>query len=429
MIVEDLYVSTPTFEAIQPLLITSRLFGLFPISYKKNGTNYRLKWSLVYAVYSYSLCVGLALWTMIGMSLDLKNDPEHSLRMTDEKTRFVTGGDVSIVVIIVIFATATLHLKIKKFWKLMITLNQADSIIPLRNSKRYRDASILFIAVVVVTLSLILTFDISSWFVKLHARGLNPLDYLQYYFAFYLNYSIMIMMEVFYWHVIYLIKIRISLLNGDLRKVKEKINFKEGNYFFEKIVGKVYLDRFSRSSSRQTACLSSTGTIIKNEENSELGKRLIMLSILHDKIFEAVTIVNNSIEFCIHVVMLSCLLHLIVTPYFLLKGIIKENSGTYYVLLQSAWLIGHIGRVLIIVEPCQYCINEYKKTSNLICELLTYEVDNEVKKAMTILSLQLSYCKLRFSSCGFFKINRSLLTSIAGAVTTYLVILFQFSDT
>ncbi|XP_072394807.1 gustatory receptor for sugar taste 43a-like [Diabrotica undecimpunctata] len=134
-------------------------------------------------------------------------------------------------------------------------------------------------------------------------------------------------------------------------------------------------------------------------------------------------------EFCIPLIMLSCLLHLIVTPYFLLAKIISDDTDIYYICLQSIWFIGHIGRVLIIVEPCQSCINEHHKTSSVISDMLTYEVDDTIKKGMTMFSLQFNRWKLRFSSCGFFKISRALLTSIAGAVTTYLVILFQFNTT
>lgn len=55
--------------------------------------------------------------------------------------------------------------------------------------------------------------------------------------------------------------------------------------------------------------------------------------------------------------MLSCLLHLIVTPYFLVFGLIT-NKKAQYIFGQFFWILGHIGRVLIIVEPCQSCIGE-----------------------------------------------------------------------
>ncbi|XP_028135349.1 gustatory receptor for sugar taste 43a-like [Diabrotica virgifera virgifera] len=427
MIVEDLYISVPIFEAIQPLLITSRLFGLFPINYKKNGNTYSLQWSNFYGIYSYSLSVGLSFLTVTGMIADIKTDPRHSLRMTDVKTRFVTCGDISIVVVIVVFSTLTLHLKIKMFWKLMNILNQADHIIPFKNPKRIKKASIIFIAAVTFTTGLIYAYDII-----LKARGKSILAYIKYYFAFYMLYSIVIMIEVFYWHIILLVKVRISLLNQDLAKVRDRTNVSK-NVILEDIVGKVYLSKIIVNGEKITnrfnnGRTSSIDPYVKSEESQNIGKWLLSLSIFQDKIFEATSIINNSMELCIHVIMLSCLLHLIVTPYFLLTGLF-DGADPFYVILQTVWLLGHIGRVLIIVEPCQICINEHKKTANLICELLTYEAEEEVKKALTILSLQLSYCKLNFSSCGFFKINRSLLTSIAGAVTTYLVILFQFNNT
>uniref|UniRef100_A0A6P7FR15 Gustatory receptor n=1 Tax=Diabrotica virgifera virgifera TaxID=50390 RepID=A0A6P7FR15_DIAVI len=370
MIVEDLYISVPIFEAIQPLLITSRLFGLFPINYKKNGNTYSLQWSNFYGIYSYSLSVGLSFLTVTGMIADIKTDPRHSLRMTDVKTRFVTCGDISIVVVIVVFSTLTLHLKIKMFWKLMNILNQADHIIPFKNPKRIKKASIIFIAAVTFTTGLIYAYDII-----LKARGKSILAYIKYYFAFYMLYSIVIMIEVFYWHIILLVKVRISLLNQDLAKVRDRTNVSK-NVILEDIVGKVYLSKIIVNGEKITnrfnnGRTSSIDPYVKSEESQNIGKWLLSLSIFQDKIFEATSIINNSMELCIH----------------------------------------------------------HKKTANLICELLTYEAEEEVKKALTILSLQLSYCKLNFSSCGFFKINRSLLTSIAGAVTTYLVILFQFNNT
>ncbi|KAJ9600499.1 hypothetical protein L9F63_009269 [Diploptera punctata] len=41
-------------------------------------------------------------------------------------------------------------------------------------------------------------------------------------------------------------------------------------------------------------------------------------------------------------------------------------------------------------------------------------------------SLQLLHRKVQFTACGFFPLDFTLLYSIVGAVTTYLVILIQF---
>jgi len=52
--------------------------------------------------------------------------------------------------------------------------------------------------------------------------------------------------------------------------------------------------------------------------------------------------------------------------------------------------------------------------------------DREGRKQLEIFSLQLLHRPLEFSACGLFTLDRTLITSIAGAVTTYLVILLQF---
>nr|CAI5828032.1 unnamed protein product [Callosobruchus analis] len=43
--------------------------------------------------------------------------------------------------------------------------------------------------------------------------------------------------------------------------------------------------------------------------------------------------------------------------------------------------------------------------------------------------MQMMLCPIRFTAAGLTKIDRSLITSIAGGVTTYLIILFQFNYT
>ncbi|KAG5865438.1 7TM chemoreceptor, partial [Gonioctena quinquepunctata] len=123
-IVEDICVSSKNFAVIQPLLITSRIFGLFPISYSKVADQYVLKWSWIYGMYSYILTISLAIATLVGSIRDIKRDKVDSLRMTDEKTSFVACCDIIIVIVVVIFGIVSLPFKVKKFWKLMKQLNQ-----------------------------------------------------------------------------------------------------------------------------------------------------------------------------------------------------------------------------------------------------------------------------------------------------------------
>ncbi|XP_021942396.1 uncharacterized protein LOC110841299 [Zootermopsis nevadensis] len=66
------------------------------------------------------------------------------------------------------------------------------------------------------------------------------------------------------------------------------------------------------------------------------------------------------------------------------------------------------------------------RTADLVHKVMNVAQDVDVKKELELFSLQLVHRKVEFTACGFFPINFSLLYSIVGAVTTYLVILIQF---
>ncbi|KAJ9583546.1 hypothetical protein L9F63_022109, partial [Diploptera punctata] len=51
---------------------------------------------------------------------------------------------------------------------------------------------------------------------------------------------------------------------------------------------------------------------------------------------------------------------------------------------------------------------------------------NNLVFQLELFSLQLLHQKIQFTACGFFPLDFTLLYSIVGAVTTYLVILVQF---
>ncbi|KAF7284724.1 hypothetical protein GWI33_021733 [Rhynchophorus ferrugineus] len=153
---------------------------------------------------------------------------------------------------------------------------------------------------------------------------------------------------------------------------------------------------------------------------------MIELLKVYGKIKDSVEIINSSASNGVLLLILSCLLHLVVTPYFLLLEIFK-GKFSFFGTLQVLWVLGHIGRLLILVEPCQNCLDEYKITSSLISEMALLEFDKETKKLLKHFASQFFYAEISFHACGFFAINRNLLTSVCGAVTTYLVILFQFN--
>ncbi|CAG9103849.1 unnamed protein product [Plutella xylostella] len=84
------------------------------------------------------------------------------------------------------------------------------------------------------------------------------------------------------------------------------------------------------------------------------------------------------------VILISTLLHLIVTPYFLIMEIIVSTNHfqyhfavvstnrVHFLVLQFLWCAMHMLRMFVVVEPCHYTITEGKRTEELVCRLMTH---------------------------------------------------------
>ncbi|EAT36880.1 AAEL011073-PA, partial [Aedes aegypti] len=88
----------------------------------------------------------------------------------------------------------------------------------------------------------------------------------------------------------------------------------------------------------------------------------------------------------------------------------------------------HVVGVLNIVYVNSLTIHENKQIAVNVHKLINVNnYDDELTKQLTNLSLQMTHRKVAFTAYGFFKLDFTLLFTLVGAATTYLVILVQFS--
>lgn len=111
-------------------------------------------------------------------------------------------------------------------------------------------------------------------------------------------------------------------------------------------------------------------------------------------------------------ILVSCLLHLVATAYFLfLEMLNKRDNG--YVWVQMLWIIFHFLRLLMVVEPCHLAARESRKTIQIVCEIerKVYEpiLAEEIKKFWQ----QLLVVDAEFSASGLCRVNRTILTSVS----------------
>jgi hypothetical protein len=98
----------------------------------------------------------------------------------------------------------------------------------------------------------------------------------------------------------------------------------------------------------------------------------------------------------------------------------QEYSSLCLALTSSAALI-------FLTISCHLASEEANSSQQLVHKLLLKpDMNRDLIVQLQLFSSQVSNLKVKFTTCGFFTINASLLYGTAGVVCTYLIILHQF---
>ncbi|XP_043283779.1 gustatory receptor 68a-like [Venturia canescens] len=90
------------------------------------------------------------------------------------------------------------------------------------------------------------------------------------------------------------------------------------------------------------------------------------------------------------------------------------------------WELFHSVPLIIVVIVSNLTSHQSIVTGKLIHEIRVENTDSDLYQAVKSFSLQLHHQRLEFTAGGFFPINSTLLQTMIGKITTYLVILIQF---
>ncbi|XP_046666428.1 gustatory receptor for sugar taste 43a-like [Homalodisca vitripennis] len=119
--------------------------------------------------------------------------------------------------------------------------------------------------------------------------------------------------------------------------------------------------------------------------------------------------------------------HIIITFYYLFLHLVPGQGS--YLVIQGFWAITHISHLVLLVRPSTALTDAANETAPIVCRLINRDLNSNVKKQLKEFLLQLIHHNAALSARGVFPIHSHILTSIAGSVTTYLVILIQFQTT
>ncbi|KAJ3618366.1 hypothetical protein MTP99_006368 [Tenebrio molitor] len=401
----EVLVTAELYQVLQPFIFVTRTFGFLPIICKKSGSDYKLRWSLFYTVYSYILGSFMMMVSMNGLHEDLHS--ADSVRMGNSTVKYVTLIDLGEIIVTVYIGILVTPFKLKHLWRILECFHKIDAVVPQKSVKKERRRTIVSILIAISCVLFVLTYELYLWGEISDKSGLLWV-FMKRYFILFSTYFMVFIQEMPYWNFASLIRKRIEGLNQCLESGLEV--FKNLTKLW--ITPVKTKDRNKRSS-------ESFGVLSYD--------RVVNLMKMYELIGDSVDATNDFCNVSILFIMFSCLLHLVVTPYFLLVEV--ANNGYFiFIFLQFSWTMLHCGRLMVIVETCQYCLDEHQKTVDLVFKLLSCELPEEVKDQLKVFALQLSGRKVKFSSFSMMKINRSLLTAIGGSITTFLVILFQFGS-
>jgi hypothetical protein len=107
---------------------------------------------------------------------------------------------------------------------------------------------------------------------------------------------------------------------------------------------------------------------------------------------------------------------------------LNNPSQWQFLSMILIWGTVNLIKLTAITASCQGAIQKANHTTVLVHKLLLLRsLHPEVKAELQMFSQQMLHRKLQFIACGFFPIDCTLLYSMAGAVTTYFIILLQHS--
>ncbi|XP_059621873.1 gustatory receptor for sugar taste 43a-like isoform X1 [Phlebotomus argentipes] len=153
-------------------------------------------------------------------------------------------------------------------------------------------------------------------------------------------------------------------------------------------------------------------------KSAELLERFIDI---HSSLGQAVHIMSTVYGFAILMSLISCLLHILATAYFLFLEVLDDGNGLF-ITAQFLWLIVHNARLFMVVEPCHCIVYEAMRTTKIVCDIQRYCKDPSIREKLAVFWSQIIVQKsyFTFSPLGMCKIDREIITSSEHLIDKFL---------
>nr|XP_036214739.1 putative gustatory receptor 28b isoform X3 [Bactrocera oleae] len=155
---------------------------------------------------------------------------------------------------------------------------------------------------------------------------------------------------------------------------------------------------------------------------------------IHHMICDAASTANKYFTYQLLTIISIAFLIIVFDAYYVLETLLGKSAHeskfktVEFVTFFSCQMILYLIAIISIVEGSNRAIQKSEKTGGIVHSLLNKAKNAELKEKLQQFSLQLLHLKIHFTAAGLFNIDRTLYFTISGALTTYLIILLQFTN-
>ena len=377
--------------SISPLFYFSKVSGLAPFNCSTGKSSI---WDMLYSLILTSFVLCSFLYT-ITMKINYQYpQSSYTVMIPDIFKTFVSYP--SLLITLVLFSTW--HRR--KFQAFFRKISFVDKVLLQPdhfNNTVQRKTKIIIssqLSVVVITILILFWYDYFVW-----SDDHNACEYFQAIPLHMMGASIFLQFV----NLIILLRHRYAFLNKKLE-----------NYFEKQV--------FSPSSNSHNSFQISRSAVRDN-------LRIAELQALHISLHEAAHIVSSCYGITLLLELAYLFVKLIQDMYCTLvtafnMDYVETRAGvgeTVGILL--CWVLVSLFKMVFIAISCQMTSNEANHTRALVHKLMAKGVS---ATSLRRFSHQLLHYELHFTTCGIVVLNSTMLHSLAGAVTTYLIILLQF---
>ncbi|KAJ2942921.1 hypothetical protein O0L34_g15111 [Tuta absoluta] len=422
------------------ILRISSFFGLAPLRFESRNNGFSVSLSGAMCMYSYILVTILVIGTVFGLVAEITVGVERSVRMSSRMSQLVSTCDVLVVAATAGAGVYGAPRRMRKLLKYMDSVTNVDTSIGAQYSVATERKLCAVLLAILIFFSVLLADDFCFYVIQ--AKKINrQWEIITNYIGFYLLWYVVMILELQFAFTALSLRTRFQAVNEALALTARQVNVPIGK-LRETAPLNIFAIRVAPADSQRSSNVSllldslpgkELPVIIKRSSNGE--PRLLVppceairrLASLHGTLCEVIRRIDDSYGLPLIVILMSTLLHLIVTPYFLIMEIIVSTNRIHFLVLQFLWCATHLLRLFVVVEPSHYTIVEGKRTEELVCRLMTTAPSTGVLPSrLELFSRQLLLQNVSYSPLGMCTLDRPLVASIIGAVTTYLVILIQF---